>query len=36
VGCHARIDWSQELFEENPMGMADETIPIYGSPFWER
>ena len=31
-----RIDWSQELFEENPMGMADESIPIYGSPFWEK
>ena len=31
-----RIDWSQELFEGNPMGMADETIPIYGSPFWEK
>src|ERR671930_2165694 len=24
-----RLDWSQDLFEENPMGMADETIPIY-------
>ena len=22
-----RIDWTQELFEDNPMGMADETIP---------
>ena len=31
-----RIDWTQELFESNPMGMADETIPIYGSPFWEK
>src|SRR3982750_4312675 len=31
-----RIDWSQELFEDNPMGMADESIPIYGSPFWEK
>jgi len=31
-----RIDWSQELFEGNPMGMADETIPIYGSPFWDK
>src|SRR3979490_2053772 len=28
-----RLDWSQELFEGNPMGMSDETIPIYGSPF---
>ena len=31
-----RIDWSQELFEENPMGMGDETIPIYGTPFWDK
>src|ERR1700730_11349210 len=31
-----RLDWSQELFEGNPMGMSDETIPIYGSPFWEK
>ena len=31
-----RIDWSQELFEDNPMGMADETIPIYGSPVWQK
>jgi hypothetical protein len=31
-----RLDWSQELFEGNPMGMDDQTIPIYGSPFWEK
>ncbi|MBS0522245.1 MAG: ferritin-like domain-containing protein [Proteobacteria bacterium] len=31
-----RIDWSQELFEDNPMGMADETIPIFGSPIWQK
>jgi len=31
-----RLDWSQELFEDNPMGMSDDTIPIYGSPFWEK
>src|SRR5215471_8830400 len=31
-----RIDWSQELFEDNPMGMADESIPIFGSPVWEK
>jgi len=31
-----RLDWSQELFEENPMGMGDETIPIYGTPFWDK
>ncbi|MBL8673487.1 MAG: aminobenzoate oxygenase, partial [Rhodospirillales bacterium] len=31
-----RLDWSQELFEDNPMGMSDETIPIFGSPFWDK
>jgi hypothetical protein len=31
-----RLDWSQELFEDNPMGMDDQTIPIYGSPFWDK
>jgi hypothetical protein len=31
-----RLDWSQELFEGNPMGMDDQTIPIYGSPFWDK
>jgi hypothetical protein len=31
-----RIDWTQELFEDNPMGMTDEAIPIYGSEFWEK
>ena len=31
-----RIDWSQELFEDNPMGLSDESIPIYGSPFWNK
>ncbi|MBL6617243.1 MAG: ferritin-like domain-containing protein [Reyranella sp.] len=32
----SRIDWKQELFEDNPMGMADESIPIYGSPIWDK
>ena len=31
-----RIDWTQELFEENPMGLADESIPIFGSPVWQK
>ena len=31
-----RIDWTQDLFEDNPMGLADETIPIFGSPVWNR
>jgi hypothetical protein len=31
-----RIDWTQELDEGNPMGMADQSIPIYGTPFWDK
>ncbi|MBY0318687.1 MAG: ferritin-like domain-containing protein [Reyranella sp.] len=31
-----RIDWSQDLFEDNPMGLSDETLPIYGTPFWDK
>ncbi|MCW5747477.1 MAG: ferritin-like domain-containing protein [Alphaproteobacteria bacterium] len=31
-----RLDWSQELGEDNPMGLSDETIAIYGSPFWDK
>jgi len=31
-----RLDWTQELDEENPMGMSDETVPIYGSEFWDK
>jgi hypothetical protein len=31
-----RLDWSKELQEDNPMGMSDETIPIYGSEFWNK
>jgi hypothetical protein len=31
-----RIDWSQELDEDNPMGLPDEVIPVYGTPFWDK
>ena len=31
-----RVDWSQDLDPENPMGLPDEAITIYGSPMWER
>ena len=29
-----RIDWSQDLFPDNPMGMADRTIAIHGTDLW--
>jgi P-aminobenzoate N-oxygenase AurF len=31
-----RIDWSQDVDPENPMGMDDVYIAIYGSDMWER
>ena len=31
-----RIDWSQDLDPENPSGLPDETIPIFGSDVWNR
>ena len=31
-----RIDWSQDLDPENPAGMPDEMIAIFGSPVWHR
>lgn len=31
-----RIDWSQDLDPENPMGLPDQAVMIYGSPFWEK
>jgi len=32
----SRIDWSQDLDPENPQGLPDEAIVIFGSPVWER
>ena len=32
----ARIDWSQDLDPENPAGLPDEMIAIFGSPTWQR
>jgi len=31
-----RIDWSQDLDPENPEGLPDETVPIFGSDVWNR
>ena len=31
-----RLDWSQDLFEGNPMGMADETIRSTARPSGTR
>lgn len=31
-----RIDWSQDLDWENPQGMPEQTIGIFGSPMWEK
>ena len=29
-----RLDWSQEIDPDNPMGMSDRTIAIYGTDLW--
>jgi P-aminobenzoate N-oxygenase AurF len=31
-----RIDWSLDLDPENPEQIPDESLPIFGSPAWER
>ena len=31
-----RIDWSLDLDPENPMGLDDRTIPIFGTDLWNR
>jgi hypothetical protein len=31
-----RIDWSQDLDPENPSGLPDEMLSIFGSPTWNR
>ncbi|MBI3514051.1 MAG: ferritin-like domain-containing protein [Proteobacteria bacterium] len=32
----SRIDWSQEFDDDNPMGLPDEHVPIYGTPYWDK
>ncbi|MGH6883653.1 MAG: ferritin-like domain-containing protein, partial [Hypericibacter sp.] len=31
-----RIDWRQDLHPDNPMQIGDHTVPIFGSPVWEK
>jgi P-aminobenzoate N-oxygenase AurF len=31
-----RIDWNQDLDPENPQGLPDEGVSIYGSKIWDR
>src|SRR5262245_54765402 len=31
-----RIDWSADLDTDNPMGLDDRTVQIYGSDIWNR
>jgi len=31
-----RIDWTQDLDPENPEGLPDQIIPIFGSDVWEK
>ena len=31
-----RIDWTRAIDPENPLGIPDEFVPIFGSPTWDR
>jgi hypothetical protein len=31
-----RIDWSTEIDPNNPTGLADEFVPIYSTPWWDK
>jgi P-aminobenzoate N-oxygenase AurF len=31
-----RLDWSLDVNPEDPLGVPDEVVPIFGSPVWER
>jgi hypothetical protein len=31
-----RLDWNDPLDEDNPLGLDDASIPIYGMPIWKR
>jgi hypothetical protein len=33
---NTRIDWTQDLDPENPEGLPDEALPIFGSDAWRR
>ena len=30
-----RLDWTQEVDLNNPVGMPDELLPIFGTPWWD-
>ena len=34
--ANTRIDWSQDLDPENPQGLPDEAVSIFGSDIWNR
>ena len=31
-----RIDWSGDTDPDNPLGVPDEVIPIFGTPWWDK
>jgi thioester reductase-like protein len=31
-----RLDWSQDVDPDNPEALPDETVPIWGSPIWQK
>ena len=32
----SRIDWSLDVDPTRPLGLGEETLPIYGSPMWDK
>ena len=32
----SRLDWSIDVDPDNPMGMPEQTVPIYGTDLWNR
>lgn len=33
--AQSRIDWAQDVDPDNPVGLADELHPLFGSPIWK-
>lgn len=34
--ANLRIDWAQEVDPYNPLGTPDESVALYGTPYWDR
>ncbi len=34
--ANLRIDWAQEVDPYDPLGTPDESVSLYGTPYWDR